>query len=174
MCPTIVSGGNEYLSIHPLSKSTRKTTTMKKKVAKPEKLQSAARRHALELSARVWSPLTMAMVLTIQQEQVGNLAPSPSLPNWRQPRMHDNQCHCCLSHDFCSFLGGEGPVDPKDNYWSPRSWLNKKRGTLCMSEYPPAMICIFFCGTQGIEVWMKDIPDLVWSNSIIDTYIVWD
>ena len=45
------SGRNEYLSIHPLTKSTRKT--MKKKVAKPEKLQSATRRHALELSARV-------------------------------------------------------------------------------------------------------------------------
>jgi hypothetical protein len=31
---------------------------------------------------------------------------------------------------------------------------HKKRATLGMGEYPSGMNCTFFCGTQGIEVWM--------------------
>ncbi len=31
---------------------------------------------------------------------------------------------------------------------------HKKRPTLWMGEYPPVMNCTFFCGTQGIKVWI--------------------
>ncbi len=32
----------------------------------------------------------------------------------------------------------------------------------------------FFCGTQGIEVWMEDIPNLVWSDCILEKLFIWD
>jgi hypothetical protein len=35
---------------------------------------------------------------------------------------------------------------------------HKNRATLGMGEYPPAMNCTLFCGTQGIEVWMGKHP----------------
>lgn len=128
-----------------MTKSAQKT--MKKKLAKPEKLQLAQQGDMHSSFQRVcdlpWQSCRSRRDVWLPV----------ALPNWWQPHMHDNQCHCGLSLEFCSYLGGGCPVDPKDNVGSPRSWpeevrQTKKRGSLWTGKYTPYMICPFLRYTR--------------------------
>ena len=102
----------------------------------------------------------MAMMLTNQQEQVGCLAPGPSLPNWRPN-------HACMITNanvvylmiFVRTWEGKAQLILKtivEVQGADRRFdKHKKRGTLCMSEYPPAMICIFFAVHKALKYGRK-------------------